>query len=1032
MINEDRHIRIFISSTFRDMQDERDILVKKIFPQLRKMCEERAVTWTEVDLRWGITTEQAAEGKVLPLCLTEIHRCRPFFIGLLGERYGWVPDLNSIPSDLFDSQPWLKNHLQQSVTELEILYGIFSSESVHGQAYFYFRNPKFLETLPTERRQNFVSENTEAKQNLERLKMKIRCAFEERICVLRENYSTPEELGEWILNDFTTLINKLYPKDKIPSPLDQEAARHETYARSKRFGFVGREDLLYHLKEYITKTNKPLFLYGEPGCGKSALLAEWVARWQKDNPEDFIIQHYIGATLDSADWQGIVHRILIELKQAFTIIDDIPIHPDALLNALTEWTVKTNSLRRIILVIDGLNQIADASEASQLRWLPVFFPSNFHVLLSTGRCENLDVLRERGWTEINVPLFSKEDVSAVTLAYFKVYSKTLPEAIIKKLNVTPATRNALFLRSVLDELRQFGLYEKLFEKADVYLSASNLPELFDHILTRWHDDFGKDTEHPDLVQLSLCYIACSRFGLAETELLDLLGRNGEPLPHRFWTPFSIAAENSILLRARLLNFGHDYLRVAVQKRWLDNSQTKNKIHLRMACYFAESTIGSIRILDELPWQLRQTSAWEKLYTLLSNVTFYSALYHHRHSDVLSAWSDIERESSHQMINTYVSVLQNPSDFPDDILDVVANHLDVTGHWPELIIFRGKLVEYYIRSGKINRLATSLLSQASLHVQKGNLDEGLHLLSRLDSLVWFSQEPWILQDFLRIKSMILWQKGELDEAMDILEAREQFCRKVPDFNHQLAGTLVHKSFIRQLQGDQAVAENLLSEALRISRESGDMHSYQAVVGEIGLLLLKEGNLNGAMDKFSEQERICRELGDMVSLAGCLGNQGTLLSMVGKRTDALNMFKEMENLANKIQHQVLYHVSRSEQAQQIYNTNSVEDALTMNGEAVNFFRIHGLTERLATSLFVQGHIYSFMLDPEKADKTYQEGIIQLQKISSTREVADMMYKAGNHYRAVFLSYQRPLKGFLTFNFTALHESKISAIFSAIIFL
>jgi preprotein translocase subunit SecA/nephrocystin-3 len=74
-LSQDRRIRVFISSTFRDMQEERDILIKKIFPQLRKLCEERSVTWTEVDLRWGITTEQAAEGKVLPLCLAEIRRC---------------------------------------------------------------------------------------------------------------------------------------------------------------------------------------------------------------------------------------------------------------------------------------------------------------------------------------------------------------------------------------------------------------------------------------------------------------------------------------------------------------------------------------------------------------------------------------------------------------------------------------------------------------------------------------------------------------------------------------------------------------------------------------------------------------------------------------------------------------------------------------------------------------------------------------------------------------------------------------------
>jgi len=51
---QDRVVRVFISSTFRDMFEEREILVKRIFPQLRKLCEERFVIWDEVDLRWGV------------------------------------------------------------------------------------------------------------------------------------------------------------------------------------------------------------------------------------------------------------------------------------------------------------------------------------------------------------------------------------------------------------------------------------------------------------------------------------------------------------------------------------------------------------------------------------------------------------------------------------------------------------------------------------------------------------------------------------------------------------------------------------------------------------------------------------------------------------------------------------------------------------------------------------------------------------------------------------------------------------------
>ena len=77
-----RAVRVFVSSTFRDMQDEREELVKRVFPSIRRMCEQRGVAFSEVDLRWGVTDEQKAEGAVLPICLAEIDRSRPYFIGL--------------------------------------------------------------------------------------------------------------------------------------------------------------------------------------------------------------------------------------------------------------------------------------------------------------------------------------------------------------------------------------------------------------------------------------------------------------------------------------------------------------------------------------------------------------------------------------------------------------------------------------------------------------------------------------------------------------------------------------------------------------------------------------------------------------------------------------------------------------------------------------------------------------------------------------------------------------------------------------
>jgi len=629
-VTRDRVIRVFISSTFHDMQDERDILIKKIFPQLRKLCEERAVTWTEVDLRWGITTEESAEGKVLPLCLVEIQRCRPYFIGLLGERYGWVPD--SIPADLLESQLWLNEHLEHSVTELEILHGVFSEEQMHGQAYFYFRDPKYLESVPDGKRQDFISESDEASEKLVKLKQKIQIAHNEKICELREDYANPEQLGEWILEDFTALIDRLYPKDQILDPLDQEAMRHEAYAQSRRLAFVGRSDLLRQMDEHVgAAAVKPLVLTGESGCGKSALLAEWVARWRLDNPEDLIIRHYTGSTPESADWQGLVRRILGELKRAFAITDELPMEPDALRTAMQDWLVKAAGSRRVVIVLDALNQLSgeDAS-ARQLGWLPFALPPNVRLIVSSLPGESLDVLHKRGWKEFDVPLFTLDDIAPAAVAYFDIFSKKLPKNILDKIENTAAAANALYLRAVLDELRQFGIHEELEAKAFEYLKAPDLPTLFDLILTRWHEDFGKDRDYPDLVRRNLCLIACSRFGLSEAEMLDLLGKKNadgkyEPLPRRPWTPFYLAAENALAQRAGLLTFGHDYLRAAIERRYLADGAAARNFRLQLADYFGSIHEPTDRKLDELPALLQDTEQWEPLKDLLADLPTFERL-----------------------------------------------------------------------------------------------------------------------------------------------------------------------------------------------------------------------------------------------------------------------------------------------------------------------------------------------------------------------------------------------------------------------
>src|SRR5688572_6027851 len=121
-------IRVFISSTFRDMSAERDYLVRFIFPKLRLELLKRRIHFVDVDLRWGVTSDQDA----YEVCMEEIDLCRPRFICILGGRYGWIPRAAE----------------ELSITASEILYGALSHPEQVMFRYFYFREPSVTRSIP--------------------------------------------------------------------------------------------------------------------------------------------------------------------------------------------------------------------------------------------------------------------------------------------------------------------------------------------------------------------------------------------------------------------------------------------------------------------------------------------------------------------------------------------------------------------------------------------------------------------------------------------------------------------------------------------------------------------------------------------------------------------------------------------------------------------------------------------------------------------------------------------------------------------
>ena len=81
--------------------------------------------------------------RTLELCLTEASKCH-LFVGILGDRYGWVPSKDDIPSGPeFD---WVRDYSPgASVTELEIhLAALAKPTDALEKAFVYFRSSQFL------------------------------------------------------------------------------------------------------------------------------------------------------------------------------------------------------------------------------------------------------------------------------------------------------------------------------------------------------------------------------------------------------------------------------------------------------------------------------------------------------------------------------------------------------------------------------------------------------------------------------------------------------------------------------------------------------------------------------------------------------------------------------------------------------------------------------------------------------------------------------------------------------------------------
>src|SRR5665213_1841913 len=197
MPHPDKQIRVFISSTFRDMHAERDQLVTVVFPELRERLEQLGLEFFDVDLRWGVPAKDINGETANPweYCRQWIDRVEPFFVCILGQRYGCV-----LRADEIRDPAERVTFADMSVTEMEVRHAVFSGK-MQRRSFFYLRKTLVPANAETAARLNYVEDEDKVEKLKALIKSRTRPVHEYPCEWTGSGFAGMEEFGRRVLDD---------------------------------------------------------------------------------------------------------------------------------------------------------------------------------------------------------------------------------------------------------------------------------------------------------------------------------------------------------------------------------------------------------------------------------------------------------------------------------------------------------------------------------------------------------------------------------------------------------------------------------------------------------------------------------------------------------------------------------------------------------------------------------------------------------------------------------------------------------------